>query len=127
VIFLDLEALLRIATRTLETDPVVRDYGLLESALARPQASAFGEDAYATIHQKAAALLHSLARNHALVDGNKRLALASTIAFLGINGLRLTLTNDEAYDLVISVATGDLEDVTQIAAVIESHTVPRST
>jgi len=127
VIFLDLEALLHIATRTLETDPVVRDYGLLESALARPQASAFGEDAYATIHQKAAALLHSLARNHALVDGNKRLALASTIAFLGINGLRLTLTNDETYDLVISVATGDLEDVTQIAAVIESHTVPRST
>ena len=127
MIFLDLEALLHIATRTLETDPVVRDYGLLESALARPQASAFGEDAYATIHQKAAALLHSLARNHALVDGNKRLALASTIAFLGINGLRLTLTNDEAYDLVISVATGDLEDVTQIAAVIESHTVPRST
>lgn len=127
MIFLDLEALLHIATRTLETDPVVRDYGLLESALARPQASAFGEDAYATIHQKAAALLHSLARNHALVDGNKRLALASTIAFLGINGLRLTLTNDETYDLVISVATGDLEDVTQIAAVIESHTVPRST
>ncbi len=127
MIFHDLEALLHIATRTLETDPVVRDYGLLESALARPQASAFGEDAYATIHQKAAALLHSLARNHALVDGNKRLALASTIAFLGINGLRLTLTNDETYDLVISVATGDLEDVTQIAAVIESHTVPRST
>ncbi len=127
MIFLDLEALLHIATRTLETDPVVRDYGLLESALARPRASAFGEDAYATIHQKAAALLHSLARNHALVDGNKRLALASTIAFLGINGLRLTLTNDETYDLVISVATGDLEDVTQIAAVIESHTVPRST
>jgi death-on-curing protein len=115
VIFLDLHSLLHIATRTLGTDPVVRDYGLLESALVRPQASAFGEDVYPTIHEKAASLLHSLARNHALVDGNKRLALAATIAFLGINGIRLTLTNDEAYDLVIAVATGTLNDVPNIA------------
>ena len=126
MIFLDLDSLLHIATRTLGTDPVVRDYGLLESALARPQASAFGEDAYTSIHEKAAALLHSLARNHALVDGNKRLALSATIAFLGVNGMRLTLTNDEAYEFVISVATGTLDDVPRIAAVLASHSVPRT-
>jgi death-on-curing protein len=124
VIFLDLESLLHVASRTLGGDPAVRDYGLLESALARPQASAFGEDAYPDIHQKAAALLHSLARNHALVDGNKRIALAATIAFLGMNGIRLTLTNDEAYDLVMSVATGALEDVSNIAAALQAGSEP---
>lgn len=125
MIFLDLESLLHVATRTLGGEPVVRDYGLLESALARPQASVFGEDAYPGAHQKAAALLHSLARNHALVDGNKRIALAATIAFLGMNDIRLTLTNDEAYDLFIDVATGTLDDVPSIAAVLESHSEPR--
>ena len=126
MIFLDLESLLHLTTRTLGADPMVRDYGLLESALARPQASAFGEDAYSGARSKAAALLHSLARNHALVDGNKRLALAATIAFLGMNGIRLTLSNDEAYDLVINVATGLLDDVPSIAAVLEAHSRPRT-
>ncbi|HEX4344149.1 MAG TPA: type II toxin-antitoxin system death-on-curing family toxin [Solirubrobacteraceae bacterium] len=125
MIFLDLEALLHVAERALGIAPVVRDHGLLESALARPRASAFGEDAYVGVHEKAAALLHSLARNHALVDGNKRLALAGTIAFYGLNGLRLTFTNDEAYDLVMSVATGKLDDVAGIAALLEGHTAPR--
>ena len=127
MIFLDLDSLLHIATRVLEAEPLVRDYGLLESALDRPQASAFGEDAYPGIHEKTAALLHSLARNHALVDGNKRLALAATVAFLGMNGRRLTLSNDEAYDFVISVATGELDDVVQIAAVLSSNSISRST
>ena len=121
MIYLDLDALLHVANRTLGAEPEVRDHGLLESALARPQASAFGENAYPTIHDKAAALLHSLARNHALVDGNKRLALAGTIAFLGMNGLRLTFTNDEAYDFVIAVATGELEDVSSIATILKAH------
>ena len=126
MIFLDLDALLHIAQRTLGTNPEVRDYGLLESALARPQASAFGEDAYPSIHDKAAALMHSLAKNHALVDGNKRLALAATIAFYGMNGLRLTLTNDDAYNLIINVATGQIDDVQTIAAILESDTTPRN-
>lgn len=126
MIFLDLESLLYVATRALGTDPVVRDYGLLESALARPQASAFGADAYPGITEKAAALLHSLARNHALVDGNKRLALAATVAFLGINGIMLTLTNDEAYDLVIAVSTGALDEVPAIAGVLASRSAPRA-
>ena len=105
MIFLDLESLLHVATRTLGADPVVRDHGLLESALARPRASAFGKDAYPSVHEKAAALMHSLARNHALVDGNRRLALAVTLAFCGMNGMRLTFTNDDAYDVVDAVLT----------------------
>ncbi len=125
MIFLELDDLLHIARRTLDADPVVRDHGLLESALARPQASAFAQDAYPTLDQKAAALLHSLARNHALIDGNKRLALAATIAFLGINGQQLTFSNDDAYDFVIAVAKGDLDDVAEIAAVLSAHTAPR--
>ena len=125
MIFLDLEELLHVAARTLGGDPAVRDLGLLESALARPHASAFGKDAYRSIHEKAAALLHSLARNHALVDGNKRLALAATIAFYGMNGRRLTLTNDQAYELVIDVASGRLDDVPAIASVLQRSVKPR--
>ena len=94
MIFLDLDDLLHVAGRTLGGHVPVRDHGLLESALARPRATVFGKNAYPTLEDKAAALLHSLARNHALVDGDKRLALAGTIAFLGLNGRRLTLSND---------------------------------
>lgn len=124
MIFLELEDLLYIAGRTLNSEPNVRDHGLLESALARPRASAFGAEAYPTIEEKAAALLHSLARNHALVDGNKRLALAATIAFLGINGRALTFTNENAYDFVIAVATGELQDVSAIATVLAQNSAP---
>ena len=123
MIFLDLEDLLHVARRTLG-DVEVRDVGLLESASARPRSTAFGEDAYPSIHAKAAALLHSIARNHPLVDGNKRLALASSIAFYGLNGFRLTLSNDEAYELVIAVAAGELDDVERIAGRLESGTAP---
>jgi death-on-curing protein len=125
VIFLDLEDLLHVARRTLGAEPEVRDYGLLESALARPRASALGQEAYPAIHEKAAALLHSLARNHGLVDGNKRLALGATIAFYGVNGMRLTLTNDEAYDLVAGVASGRLDSVAAIAAVLRLRSEER--
>ena len=125
MIFLDLAGLLHVAERTLGEPPEVRDHGLLESALARPQATAYGEDAYAGLHEKAAALMHSLARNHALVDGNKRLALSATLAFLGLNGLRLTLSNDDAYDLTMQVATGELDDVDAIAGILHRGTVPR--
>ena len=126
MIFLDLDDLMYIAARTLGAEPDVRDAGLLESALARVQASAFGADAYPTIHEKAAALLHSLARNHALVDGNKRLALAATIAFYGVNGRRLTLGNDEVYDLVIAVAAGRIDDVPELAALLAAGTAELS-
>ena len=124
MIFLDLEDLLHVAERTLGATPELRDVGLLESALARPQATSFGEDAYPSIHDKAAALLHSVARNHALVDGNKRLTLAATIAFLGVNGMRLTLNNDEAHDLIVAVAAGEIDDVPAIAERLARATGP---
>lgn len=114
--FLTLEELLHVARRTLGSQPVeLRDAGLLESALARPRTSVFGEDAYPTLETKAAALVHSLAKNHALVDGNKRLALSGLIAFLGLNGRLLTFTNNEAYDFIIAVASGELAEVDEIA------------
>ena len=125
MIFLTLPELLHVAERTLGPDYAVRDHGLLEAALARPQATVFGKDAYPTLDAKAAALLHSLARNHALLDGNKRLALAALIAFYGLNGRRLTLTNDAAYDLVIKVAAGELDTVDDIGALIGPATEPR--
>jgi death on curing protein len=78
-----------------------------------------------TLHEKATALLHSVARDHALVDGNKRLALGAAIAFYGINGMRLTLRNDEAYGLVIDIASGRLDDVPTIADVLEAGTEER--
>ncbi len=120
MIYLSPDELLYVAERALGAAPVVRDHGLLESAAARPQASAFGRDAYPTIDDKAAALLHSLARNHALVDGNKRLALAAVLVFYGLNGHRLELTNDAAYDLTVSIASGAIDSVDEIAAVLRT-------
>lgn len=84
----------------------VRDLGLLDSACHRPQAGLLGQEAYPTLAGKAAALMHSLACNHALIDGNKRLALLATVVFLRVNGHRLDLTDDEAFDLTMSVAAG---------------------
>lgn len=124
MIYLTLAELIHVAERTLGSEVLVRDPGLLQSALARPQATAFGADAYATLEEKAAALLHSIARNHALVDGNKRLALAGTIAFLGVNGRRLTLTNDQAYELIMDVAAGELDEITGIASRIRDGSRP---
>jgi death on curing protein len=125
VIYLTLPELLHVAERALDREPPVRDIGLLEAAVARPQATVFGADAYPDLDAKAAALLHSLARNHALLDGNKRLSLAALIAFYGVNGRRLTLTNDDAYDLVIAVATGELDSVEDIAMRLSGATAPR--
>jgi len=125
VIYLTLAELVYIAERATGSKVLVRDAGLLESAAARPQATVFGADAYPDLDSKAAALLHSLARNQALVDGNQRLALAAVIAFYGMNGRRLTLTNDAAYDLVIQVAAGQLDSVSDIAKVLERSTRAR--
>ncbi|MGD0925266.1 MAG: type II toxin-antitoxin system death-on-curing family toxin [Streptosporangiaceae bacterium] len=125
MIYLTLPELLRVAERILGPDVKVRDLGLLEAALARPQATAFGADAYPTLDEKAAALLHSLARNHALADGNKRLALSGLIAFYGVNGRRLILTNDAAYELVMAIASGELDTVAGIAGMLSGATEAR--
>jgi death on curing protein len=125
VIYLTLPELLHVAERVLRAEPPIRDIGLLESAVARPQATAFGTDAYPDLDTKAAALVHSVARNHALVDGNKRLALAAAIVFYGLNGRRLTLTNDEAFELIMRIASGELDSVEDITAVLATATQPR--
>ncbi len=105
--FLDLEDLVRLV-ELLGVGPV-RDVGLLDGAAARARSSAFGQDAYPTLELKAAALLHSLCKSHALVDGNNRLGLLATATFLRVNGLPFRLTQDEAFDLVMSVAEGAME------------------
>ena len=124
MIYLTEPELLAIAARVVD-EVLVKDHGLISSAAARPQASAFGEDAYPDLETKAAALLQSITRNHALIDGNKRLGLAATIAFLGVNGRSLTLSEDEAYDLVIAVGTGELSEVEEIGAVLRRGTRDR--
>jgi death-on-curing protein len=113
--FLDLDDLLDIARAAVGEDVVVGDYGLLESALARPRASVYGEDAYPDLHLKAAALFHSLARNHALIDGNKRLAWTACRTFLAINDHWISAPEDDRFEFVIRVATGALADVNKIA------------
>jgi death-on-curing protein len=118
--YLDLEDLVEVARRAVGGDVAVRDYGLLESALARPRASVFGQDAYPDLHLKAAALLHSLARNHALVDGNKRLAWTACRTFLAINGQWISAPEDDRFDFVIRVATGAEPGLDEIAGQLRS-------
>ena len=116
--YLDLEDLLGLV-RALGAGPV-RDVGLLDSACARPRSTVFGQDAYTSTEHKAAALLHSLVRNHSLVDGNKRLGWLAAAVFLDLNGHPPELTDDEAFDLVMAVADGAL-DVDEIALRLSSE------
>ncbi|MEZ5140192.1 MAG: Fic family protein [Acidimicrobiales bacterium] len=105
--FLDLDDLLDLAIRLLGNPPPVRDVGLLGSAVARPQTTVGGEDAYPSIWLKAAALLQSIVGNHALIDGNERLGWLATAVFLELNGASVaSATNDAVFDLVMSIATG---------------------
>lgn len=117
--YLDLDDLLEIAREAVGGHVVVGDYGLLESALARPRASVFGQDAYPDLHLKAAALLHSAARNHALMDGNKRLAWTACRTFLAVNRQWIGASEDDRFDFVIRVATGVL-DLDHIAEQLRS-------
>jgi death on curing protein len=105
--YLGLEDMLQLV-RDLTAGPV-RDVGLLDSAAARPRSSAFGEDAYPTLAIKAAALLHSATRKHALVDGNKRLAWLAAVVFVDINGHRPDVSDQAAFDLVMDAAAGKAE------------------
>ncbi len=125
MIYLTYADLLYVGQRALGGDMPVRDQGLLESALSRPRASAFGRDAYGSLNEKAAALTHSLARNHGLIDGNKRLSLAALIAFLGMNGQRLSFSNEEAYEFIMDVASGRLDDVSEIAERVDQGSEER--
>lgn len=122
IAYLTLEDLLEIVRRL---DAQVRDLGLLASAVARPQTTVFGEDAYPDVSTKAAALMHSLCGNHALVDGNKRIAWTAMRLFLAINDLTLVTTDDDAVRLTLSVADGSVADVEQMAVWIGERTRPR--
>ncbi len=116
--FLTVEQALRIARIGVGGPIRVRDVGLLEAAVHRPRASVLGQDAYPELLEKAAALLHSLARNHPLVDGNKRLAWLATWVFLAKNDVVLDPEDDQAFDLVVAVAAGTIDDVGEIAAAL---------
>lgn len=112
--YLDPDDLIDLARALLGDPPPIRDVGLLASAAARPQATAFGHDAYPDVVTKAAALLQSVVTNHALVDGNKRLGWLATAVFLELNGFNAsTISNDDVYDLVIWIAstTPALDDI----------------
>jgi death-on-curing protein len=123
VTYLDAEDLLHLADLAVGGRAPVRDFGLISSAAARP-ASGFGAfEAYPTVHLKAAALLHSLVRNHALVDGNKRLGWTATVVFYDINGRTLDAPDDPTYDLVVAVAEGRA-DVADIATALDGWARP---
>jgi death on curing protein len=112
--YLDLEDVVTMI-QALAVGPM-RDVGLLDSAVNRPRASAFGEDAYPTLSLKAAALLHSMAKNHALVDGNKRIAWLSTVVFCDLNDFSPGLSDDEAFQLVWDIASSEIDDIASIAS-----------
>jgi death on curing protein len=114
--YLTLEDVLRFLESALGEEPRVRDFGLLEAALSRPATTVLGEDAYPTVPVKAAAMLHSLCRNHPLVDGNKRLAWAATAVFLVLDGHPPRRDQDAVFRLVMDVAGGELDDVGEIAS-----------
>ncbi len=114
--YLDLDDVIALAVMLLGEPAPIRDVGLLGSAVARPQTTLLGEDAYPDIWTKAAALLHSIVNNHALIDGNKRLGWLATAVFLELNGIVVTsISNDEVYDFVILIASSNVA-VDDIAA-----------
>lgn len=115
-VYLDLDDLVEIARPVLGSPPRIRDYGLLSSSASRPSTVAFGHEAYPDVWGKAAALLHSLCMNHALVDGNKRLAWAAARVFLALNDVPLCdVEVDAAEAFMLGVAGGQLDEVGDIA------------
>lgn len=116
--YLSEDDLIEFAKLLLGDPPPIRDLGLLGAAAARPQTSAFGEDAYPDIWTKAASLLHSIVKNHPLIDGNKRLGWLSATVFLKLNNTsRIRGTGNEAYDLVVEVAATEMT-VDEIASTL---------
>ena len=120
--YLTTRDLLAITEAALGPNTPIRDAGLIDSAAQRPRTTAFGEDAYPGLHAKAAAILHSILRNHPLVDGNKRLAWVACRTFLAVNGADFTPDEDAAVDFVMRAAASELEDVAAIAAVLREWT-----
>lgn len=117
--YLDLDDLLAAADAGLGHRAELRDIGLLQAAVARPRATAFGEDAYPGLDEKAASLFHSLVTGHPLVDGNKRLGWIAVRLFYRINDFDIHPVADDAFDLVSAIAAGDVNDVVAIAAQLQ--------
>ncbi len=113
-IYLDRYAVLAAGAAACGFVPVVGDEGLLEAAITRPRASAFGIDAYPSVWDKAAALMHSLANNHALLDGNKRTAWASGWLMLALNdeadfATPRSLDVDAAEAFILSLSANEMD------------------
>lgn len=127
VYYLDIEDVLTAVRHAVGGVVDVRDHGLLSSAVARPAATVYGQDAYPDLFTKAAALLHSLVRNHALVDGNKRAAWASAWVFLEVNGVSLGAELDvaAAEEFMLAAARGELE-LPAIAAGLRGFSSPQA-
>ena len=101
----------------------IKDAGLLGSAIARPRTSLLGEDAYPAFELKAAAMMHSVIKNPALVDGNKRTAWSLLYFFLYINNIGHNMNDDQGFDLVLGLAA-DRYTIEQASEIISRHLVP---
>jgi len=112
-----------IAHATMGGKALIRDAGLIDSAAARPRMTTFGEQAYPDLHEKAAALLHSVLRNHPLIDGNKRLAWVAARVFLALNGQDFQPDEDRSVEFVLAAAAGESDDVDTVAATLREWTL----
>jgi death-on-curing protein len=110
--------LLAIAHATMGGEALIRDVGLVDSVASRPRTTMFGEEAYPDPHQKAAALMHSVLRNHPLIDGNKRLAWVAARVFLALNGFDFRPDDDLATEFVLAAAAGESDDLDTVAATL---------
>ncbi|MGC5166406.1 type II toxin-antitoxin system death-on-curing family toxin [Luteimicrobium sp. DT211] len=116
--YLEVDDLLAAGRALLGAEPVVRDWGALDSAVHRPQSSMFGVDAYPTLDTKAAALMLSCVQSHALLDGNERLGVVAVVTFYGLNGRRFVAPHEELYVLTMAIADGSLGDVYTVASTL---------
>lgn len=119
--YLTVSEIYAIAEQVLGHNPDVRDRHLLRVAAARPMLRAFGHDAYPTLLDKAAALLHALAAHHLFYDANKRTATRATVDFLRMNGLEPIWSEREIYDFVLEIAQSR-HDVPAVAKWLAEHT-----
>jgi death-on-curing protein len=118
IIYLNLEVL---SSQLVQVGFHIKDIGLLDSALARPKTSLFGEDAYKTLELKGAALMHSTIKNHPMIDGNKRSSWIALNSFFEINGKTINADTEDAFEFVLAVAT-DAINLEQMASWIKDHT-----
>ena len=102
----------------------IKDPGLLEGALARPQTTVFGQDAYPEFELKVAAMMHSIIKNHPMIDGNKRTAWSLAVIFMFMNDYKHNFSEEKSFDLVLGIAT-DKYDIVEAAKIIRTHLIRR--